>query len=68
MNGCVEVLRVEVGRVSPVCVLMAMCTQELSHMERGEHLLQRVFDVYLICILKASNRQRVEEGAGHYSD
>ena len=51
-----------------VYVLRIVCTQSLSHMDIGERLLLGVFDVSLICILKASDRQGEEGGAGHYSD
>lgn len=37
-------------------------------MDSGECLLLGVFDVSLICILKASNGQGEEEGVDHYSD
>lgn len=37
-------------------------------MDIGERLLLGVFDVSLICILKASDRQGEEGGVGHYSD
>lgn len=57
MNGCVD---------GVVCLCVR--SKSPSRTDSGEHLLLGVFDVRLICILKASDRRGEEEGVGRYSD